>query len=213
MTTDVNAKRELVKKFFMQFIIGAIFGALAVYGLVSFSFLTKMAIDEFVLAAVGMIYLIIGIFVLLGCLSPKFGAKLLNVADEEELHDQRRVLLGSSLAFLGIGSGQLILTLSGTSNIFQPWIGVAAISASMVLCVLIWFRDRHLYDELMWKITMDASYICFAGLWVILFLWCAMALVGIWISPTPATILALFSGGYLLATFIAAGRRGLLAPK
>lgn len=213
MTSDAKPQDSKAKKFALQWVGGGAFGLLGTMAFIGLMPDKQLAHDELILGLVGLIYALTGLSVLLGSLMPKLGAKMLNVSDGEELMEQRKMFLGSSVVMLVWGVAQIILMLSASANALPAWAGVGAMAIALLLCFLTWYRDRHLYDELMWKVTMDASYICFAGLWIVLSLWCAMAMVGLSAAPTPAAILALFSGGYLLAAFVAAGRMGMLAAR
>jgi hypothetical protein len=213
MTSEAITKSAKAKKMAIQMIVGAVFGAGSMIMLSKMVPMRSLAADEFILFSVGAIWAIIGVFILFGTASPKVGAKLLNVEDEEDLREQRRILIGSAIIFLTWGSSHMILAVSGSMAFFSAWAGIGAMLISLFACVLIYFRDRHLYDEMMWKLTLHAGYLCFTGLWVVLSVWCAMTISGLVAAPTPEIILALFSGGYLLTTVISAGRAGLLAPK
>lgn len=213
MTGEATTKAAKAKKTAIQMLVGAAFGAGSMLLLLKVLPIRKLATDEFLLFSIGAIWAIIGVFVLFGSASPKLGAKLLNVADEEDLRDQRRILMGSSAVFLLWGGSHIIIALAGSAALLPAWAGVIAMLVALVACVVIYVRDRHLYDEFTWKLTMDASYYCFAGLWAVFSIWCTLSVAGFAAPPSPAIILVLLSGGYLLATFVAAGRAGLLSQK
>ena len=213
MTTEVTAQAGKTKKLVLQMIGGGIAGGASVIALNHFLSFETLGADNMILAVVGLIYVLTGMIVLIGSAVPKMGAQMLNVSDEEDLLEQRHILLSSSLMILAFGAAQIILVLSGDGKMFPAWAGAGAMLLSMLFGSVIWIRDRHRYDEMMMKLSLDASFICFCGLWLVLVPWGCLAMTGLAPSPTGAAIVALFSGGYLLASVVAAGRVGLLAPK
>ena len=213
MTTDITAQAGKTKKMVLQMIGGGIAGGTGMIALNHFLSLNTLGTDRLILAAIGFIYVMTGLIVLVGSLVPKMGAKMLNVSDEEDLLEQREILLGSSLMLLTFGVAQIILVLSGDGKMFPAWAGAGAMLLSMLFGSAIWIRDRHRYDEMMMKMSLDASFICLCGLWLVLVPWGCLAMTGLSPAPSATAIVALFSGGYLLSSVVAAGRVGLLAPK
>lgn len=213
MTGEMMAEPGKAKKFMLQMIGGGIAGGTGMIALNHVLALNTLGTDRLILAAIGFIYVMTGLIVLAGSLVPKMGAKMLNVSDEEDLREQRRLLLSSSLTLLTFGVAQIILVKAGEGKMIPAWMGAGAMLLSLVFAAAIWIRDRHLYDEMMMKLSLDASYICFCGLWLVLVPWGCLAMTGLAPAPTPTAIIALFSGGYLLSSVVAAGRVGLLAPK
>jgi hypothetical protein len=213
MMTDVKQKPGKAKKAVFQMSVGGVCGVLAIAALRKFLPAGELTADELALSTLGVIYSLSGLLIMVGLSVPKLGEKLLNVEDQDELMEQRRMLAGTSAICLIWGVAQILLLISGPGKLLPAWAGVTFISLGMIMCVGIYYRDRRFYDELIWDITQKASYICFAGLWVLFSVWGAAAMAGLVVVPSPAAIIALFSGGYLLATFVAAGQKGLLETK
>ena len=68
-------------------------------------------------------------------------------------------------------------------------------------------------DELLWDVSRDAGNLAFCGIGGVLLLWASAASLGLATAPTPLALVALVSGGFLIAIFVASGRKGLLRPR
>lgn len=215
--TNEKTEAQKRKKYWTQVGIGAVFGFFgAFFGLEIIDSTIdpdglKLSIELILAGCVAIIYLIIGLMIGLSLMLPKkYATKMLNVEDEEELADQKRILLGSSISMGCIGAAMFILILSGTDGYFAPIIGFSAMSIAFILAIIIAVRDWPYYDEMMRKTTIDSTYLCAAILFTIVWFWCSAAWLG-WIEmPSPLILLALFNGIYLLSVFIISGRMGLM---
>jgi hypothetical protein len=161
-----------------------------------------------------LVFALTGAVVLLGVLSPKVGAKALNVEDEEELREQRTVLAVSSFGFLLIATFLAALALGGgDAPVISPTGSAIAAGVSAILVIALNGYAYRLCDELMMAMTRDASVVCGSVLLLLFGSWAALAEFGRAAMFKPLDFLAGFFAIYLLSVFIVAGKRGLLKPR
>jgi hypothetical protein len=163
-----------------------------------------------VLSGVGMVYLLMAVFVGLGTLVPRAGAKLLNVADSDDLIDQRAMLLGSSASSGALGAALMLMAASGPGGSVSDGLALASLAFALVLgTVLTILQWRH-YDELMRQVSWESSAFGLGLLFPALVAWAALAHLGWTAALDPLGVIALSASTLLIGTFIAAGRRGML---
>jgi MFS family permease len=161
-----------------------------------------------------LVFALTGAVVLLGVLSPRFGAKALNVEDEEELREQRTVLGVSSFCFLLLAIFLAALALGGGETPVVPRTAagiVAGVSAILVIALNAY--AYRLCDELMMSMTREATMVCSTVLLLLFGGWAALAEFGQAAMFEPLDFVAGFFAIYLVSVFIVAGRRGLLKPR
>ena len=98
---DENSRK--LRKLFVQLVSGALVGGVVGYFGMSQLDPKAMQVDQILTSGVGIIYLLTGGIIGLGLLSPKLGAKFLNVEDAEEISEQRRMLTGSTISMVALG--------------------------------------------------------------------------------------------------------------
>lgn len=210
-----EANRPNYRKLLLQLLAGAVFGAIMGFGL-STVMLPQLesagGAGAFALAAVGMLYTAMGLFVALGLVFPAMGAKVLNVADRDDLADQRAILTGSAVCCTALGLALLMLALSGPQGQISGVLAAGALAFALILAVAITVFQWKLYDELMRGISMEASAFMAAILFPAISLWAVLTHLGRAGPIDPLGLIALLAGSMLLASFLAAGRRGLLLP-
>lgn len=196
----------------LRAVAGAGFGMVIMIPFLRFAgpVLFKSGPGAIALSGVAIIYLMMGAIVALGTVMPRPGAKLLNVAGPEDLVDQRGVLVGSAVASLVIGAALLALSLSGPAGVVPGGLALAGLAFASVLCVLIGLLQWREYDELMRQLTRDSGSIAFMIALPALAGWAALAHLGYVPGFEPLWVVALLTFDLLIASFIAAGRRGLL---
>lgn len=173
--------------------------------------------SQIVLVGVGMIYLLMGIFVGLGALAPRlFGARMLNVADAEEIVEERTGMGGSAVSSAAIGLVLMLLayvTVDGARGPVTPaaafWILLAMLVATTAASLWMW----RSFDELWRRLTVEAGALTANLLLALLIVWGAAAATGLVAGPHPLDLVSAAFGSLLLATFIAAGRRGMMQPR
>ncbi len=206
-------------KFALRMVAGGLFGALIGPGLAHLVMYFDMPIGRItlspggvVLAAVGGLYGLIGLFVAVGMIWPALGVLILNVADAEDLRDRREMLLVSAVTCLVLGLAMLLLPFTGVG---KPIAGQTALAtfaaAAVVLVVSAWMavKQRH-YDELWSRLTAEASVLTLVLLTALMMVWGLWAHLGGAALADPLLVIAAPPGLFMLACFIAAGRRGML---
>jgi hypothetical protein len=162
---------------------------------------------------VGLVYLINGLFILIGTALPGVGARILNVSDVEELLEQRTSLTGSALTTIALGIMLLCLASAGPGGFVPDVFVLAAIAAALIVTTVISLRQWRLYDELWLQLSWECPAFAFALLLPVLIGWGAAVQLGYLGSMDPLGVIALAAGSLLVGAFIATGRRGLLALK
>lgn len=172
--------------------------------------------SQIVLAGVGFIYFLMGAFVGVGILAPRLlGQRMLNFADAEEIVEERRSMAGSSLTCVAVGAALFLLAYATVDGAAGPvtaaaafWILVALLVAGTAVSILMW---RSL-DELWRQLTLDASAIAGNILIAMCVVWGGGAAAGLVAGPHPLDLISATFGVFLLASFVAAGRRGMMGP-
>jgi len=159
---------------------------------------------------IGAMYFLFALFVGGGTLMPKAGAKLLNVEDADELREQRSMLLLSSYAMGLWGVALIVLALSGPSQLIPSAPALAAAAIFYAFGLFFVARSYGLSDELMMAVNREAAVWSYGLVFALLGGWSALAHAGYLSAPQPLDVLSAFYGMVLVATFIAAGRRGML---
>jgi ABC-type nickel/cobalt efflux system permease component RcnA len=163
-----------------------------------------------------LVFGLTALFVSLGVIAPGLGARTLNVEDREELEEQRSALLVGAVSFFLVALLLGALTLGGSEGdpgLFGSW-GTALVAAGAVLALIAWsiiHRDKG--DEMMRAAAKDAGAITAHLLFLIFGLWAGAAHFGIVPMFDPLLFVAGYFALYLVAVFVAVGRRGLLAPR
>lgn len=160
----------------------------------------------------GMSYTLLGVVVGLGVIAPRSGARFLNVADADEIREEKRKLGPSAVACVLIGIVFIALALApATSTGRLTTLIILAICAGGVVVTTLAGR-RH-YDELTRQVDTEASALTLNLSMVVLGGWAALSQLGYvgWMSPlTFIASLALLS---LAAICWIAGKRGLTTPR
>lgn len=204
----------------LRLVAGGLFGALIGPGLAHMVMYFDLPIGGVtlspggvVLAAVGGLYALMGLFVWVGVAWPALGALILNVADEEDLRERRGMLHGSALTCLALGIAMIVLPFSGPGKPITATAAFAVLVLALLLVgVVSWvaIKRKH-YDELWSNLTAQASAITLMMLASLMVVWGAMAYLDLAAPLDPLLAVAAPPGLFLLASFIAAGRKGMLA--
>lgn len=110
MTLTSKAK---VRKLMLASGLGFAAGACGMMGFLALGVAPVLDLERVVVGGVGVVYLMTGLFTLLGASLPGLGARVLNVADREELIELRAVLNGSAITVISVGAMLLALAGSG----------------------------------------------------------------------------------------------------
>lgn len=221
MTTQVSAAGW--RKMAAQALFGAAAGAggmFAVMALMVGRDGPGWAPSQVILAAVGLIYTLMGLFVGLGTLAPRlFGQRLLNVADAEEIVEERSNMVGSALSCLVLGAALMLFAdasaadASARTGLVSPaiafWILMFVLAGFTAVSLWMWGN----FDELWRQLTVEVSAITGSFLMITGIVWGGAAAAGLVAGPHPLDLVSLVFGTMLLACFVAVGRRGMMAPR
>lgn len=210
-----KAERLKYRKLLLQLLAGGLFGA-AIGFFLSTVMLPQLEnggrAGAFALAGVGLLYTVMGLFVGLGLVFPALGTKVLNVADSDDLADQRAILIGSAVSTIALGLALLMLALSGPQGQISGVLAAGTLAFALILSGAITYFQWKLYDELMRGISMEASAFMAALVVPAVSLWAVLAHLGRTDPVDPLGLIALMAGSMLLGSLVAAGRHGLLLP-
>jgi len=210
----MTQSRKQLGKMALQAAIGGVVGFVSVYFLMRSSLMDGVLREPgaLALAAVALVYLLIGLFVGLGSLNSGVGAKVLNVADAEEIEDQRAVLLGSAAVFIALGGSALLVVIAAVNGVVPPILAAAGLITALFLAVAITLLQWRRYDELTRAVSAESSSISLAVLGIVLIGWALLAEFGQGAQLDPLGVIALLLATTLASTFLVAGRRGMLHP-
>ncbi len=203
------------RKLLLRLLAGAVFGSIVGFSASSFlkPMLSMGAVGgSFALAGVGLIYAMMGLFVGVGSIFPTMGARLLNVADRDDLDDQRAMLIGSAASTFVLGAGLILLALSGPQGAVPGVLAVSALAFGMVLMTAVAIAQWRLYDELMRGVSLEGAGYMAAIIFPVQTMWAALAHIGSAPPIEPLGLIAVLAGSVLAGMLIAVGRRGLLLP-
>lgn len=160
----------------------------------------------------GLCYCLMGAIVGIGVLVPRAGARFLNVADAEEIADERDKLAPSALSCILVGLFFLGLALAPALPIGRHALAlVLGLCAAAVAAITI-PATRH-FDELTNRISTEASALTLHFAFVLFGGWAALAHLGMVTWITPLAFLAGLALLMLLSIFCVSGRRGLLSAR
>ncbi len=210
------------RKMALQAVVGAAAGAggmLAMLALIEGQVGLDVAASPIILAGIGFIYALMGLFVGLGTLAPYWvGQRMLNVADAEEIVEERANMGSSAICCLILGAALMLLAhavaadAAGTAALVTPaaafWILLVVLVGFTAASVWMWQR----FDELWRQLTVDMSAITGNLLLAVAVVWGGAAAAGLVGGPHPLDLVSAAFGSLLLACFIAAGRRGMMKP-
>ncbi|MBU0825515.1 MAG: hypothetical protein KKA44_14915 [Alphaproteobacteria bacterium] len=172
------------------------------------------------LFGIGLVYALMGVFVGIGTVAPRlFGQRLLNVADAEEIVEERANMAGSAVGCLVLGAAVMLLAhaaaadAAGSAALVAPalafWILLTVLVGFTAISVWMWRG----FDELWRQLTVEVSALTGNLLLVVLIVWGGAAATGLVAGPQPLDLVSLSFGAMLLACFLAAGRRGMMTPR
>jgi hypothetical protein len=173
--------------------------------------------SSIILFGVGFIFALMGLFVGLGTAAPNLvGRRLLNVADAEEIVEERSSMGASSACCLVLGAALMLLAYSvaaGAAASVSPaaayWILLVVLGGFTAVSLWMW----QSFDELWRQLTVEISAITGNVLMLVAIVWGGAAAAGLTAGPQPLDLVSLAFGSMLLACFVAAGRRGMMAPR
>jgi hypothetical protein len=146
-------------------------------------------------------------------MAPKLGGSILNVEDADEIRDQSRILSGSAICMVALGAALVVITMAGPDGPISRPAAMGGLLAALALLIVVSIRDWKYYDEMLLQLSRDAGNIAFSGVGSVTLIWGSASWLGLVTAPTPLALVALTSGGFLIAIFVASARKGLLRPR
>lgn len=219
MTTQAS-KAAGWRKMAMQAVFGAIAGAggmVAVLALIEGQGGLDWAPSSIILLGVGFIYALMGLFVGLGTVAPNLvGQRLLNVADAEEIVEERSNMGASAICCLILGAALMLLAHSvaaDTAALVSPaaayWILLVVLGGFTVVSLWMWKS----FDELWRQLTVEITATTGNLMMLVAIVWGGAAAAGLIAGPQPLDLVSLAFGLLLLACFVVTARRGMMAPR
>lgn len=217
MSKVMAGDRASAKKAAVSGLLGAFLGASSVSALLYLAgptLLEAMGPSRIALAGVGVVYALVAGMVGFGVAAPRVGAKVLNVADAEELRDDRANLIFSTVAMALLALTFLLLALAQGPD-FAAGIVPAPVAMAALLLMLagggiaswLW-NDR--FDELGRQLGLEGAAWAFYLSSTILTLWAAADYLGLGATLTPVDVVTVPAAMLLLGAFVAVGRRGMM---
>ncbi len=216
--SDTNGKNDksTLRKLAIPLIVGGISGFLMVMGVTYFTegeSLSSLSGAAEAAIIVGAFYILMGLGVGFGAARPSIGSKILNVEDAEELEEQKSVLLNSCVGMTLWGVALIVVALGGEGGVIVPVASVAiAIVAVVIGSYFAWLSYRA-SDELMAAVNSESSALAYFFSFAVIGGWAMASHVGLIRPQEPIETLTVFYVLVLIATFWAAGRRGMLAVR
>ncbi|MDR6832901.1 MULTISPECIES: hypothetical protein [unclassified Sphingopyxis] len=222
MTTQAS-KAAGWRKMAIQAVFGAIAGAggmFAMLALIDAQGGLDWAPSAIILLGVGFIYALMGAFVGVGTVAPRLvGQRLLNVADAEEIVEERANMSFSAIGCIGLGAALMLLAqavsaeAAGTAALVSPaaafWILLAILGGFTLLSLWMWKS----FDELWRQLTVEITAMTGNFLMIVAIVWGGAAAAELVAGPQPLDLVSLSLGSMLLACFVVTARRGMMAPR
>lgn len=218
MTTGTNDKNDIpvMRKLVVPLIAGGLAGFVTSFA-ITFNmdgwFGQEASISRQIAAVVGALYMVIAIGVGVGAASPVLGEKYLNTDDAEEILEMRSVL-GYSAGATGLwGAALLILAMAAPDGPIAVTVALAMTAVLFALGSWLGWRSHKASDELFAAVNVEATVWAYVATVVV----GGGCMVGAHLELMPALEpidwLTLFYVAALLASFVSAGRRGMLKLK
>lgn len=203
-----------VRKVLIPAALGGVIGFAAASGtlrLVDGEVVDGLGASAIVAVMVALFYTMMGVMVGLGAASPRLGARFLNVEDAEELREQKRVLIYSGAAVAVWGIGLFALALAAPVGPVPQGIALVLGAGGLLVGGVFSVVVYRACDELMRMAHLEAAAIAYGLVVLVVGPWSIFAHVGQVAAPAPLDLVTLFYVLVLPASFIAVGRRGMLA--
>ena len=209
-------KKRRWKKTLFALGLGGVVGFLVAF--VTLNVMDAEALPEFgesveVAVLVGLIYIVTALAVTVGILSPKAGARFLNVEDAEELEEQRSMLILSAIGMGAAGAALVVVALGGSAGLIDPTVALIVYAVLAVIAVWVSLKSWKLQDELMRAIGSESGALTFYLVVAVGGTWALLAHLGFTAAPQALDWLSMFWGLLLLACFIVIGKRGMLVMR
>ena len=215
-STDLSQPPHKGRKLALMIGGGALtgfFGALGLMTLIDGGALGSLGPSREIALLVAMLYGFMGVLVGFGALSPRLGARFLNVQDAEELREMRQSLLASGIGSVAFGGVLAVLALTGPGAVLAPMAGAVAAGVLLVIATLASVRSMKHSDELMRTVSRQAGSTAFYLVLLFIGGWAALSIFGFMPQPQMIDILTLIWAILIIATFGVCAKRGMLGVR
>lgn len=216
LTNGDADKSRRMRKTLIAVSLGAVSGFAATFaflGMIEAGTLPELGASREIAALVAILYLLMGAIIGFGLVTPKYGAKVLNVEDAEEIGEQRSQLLLSAVAVLVSGIVLMVLALSGPVGPIPVEIVLGVFVLGCAITAYCSLAAQKHQDELMREVGKECSSFALYLIFTVGGLWTTLAHLGYAAAPAPIDWLTMFWGLTILAAFIVTARRGLLTMR
>lgn len=217
MSTMTHDKAVNWKRSAMRMLVGAFIGGAAMAAVLAAAgsdLLDAMGPSRLALGAVGVVYALMAALVGFGLAAPRAGAALLNVGDADELRDERRGMIRSTVTMAAVGMVLILLALArGPGFAAGPVPSGVAMGLLLIAfsggAIASW-RWRNDFDELNHQLGLEGCFWAFCLSWALLTVWAAADFLGWGLTLTPIDVVSTLAAMMLLGAFVAIGRRGMM---
>lgn len=214
--TDTFEAKRRARKTVRSLVIGGVAGFLATF--LVMQFVDAFAVDRLGFSReaallVGLIYVLLSIAIAFGVFLPDAGEKFLNVEDGDELREQRAMLSANAVGSGALGAALMVAALSGEGAVFGATSGLIGFLALVIVSIganVVSFRRQ---DELMRAVNNESMALSYTLIVIAGGGWAALTHFGVVGQPQALDWLTFFFAIMLIATFIVAGLRGMLATR
>lgn len=209
-------ERQKLKKLLVSLAVGAVAGFIVSFALmrtIQSGVLGDLGTSRSIAALLGSMYTLCGCFVGLGVLSPRIGARFLNVEDAEELREQSKILRNSTFGIVAFGLSLILLAFAAPAGPLSPTLVGGSIALLMAIATLTSLQTLKSMDELNASVSRETSVTSFYLMFFCGGGWSVLAHLGFATQLAPLDWLTLFAAAMLAAAFWVSGRRGLLTPR
>jgi uncharacterized membrane protein len=149
-----------------------------------------------------------------GLAAPRAGAALLNVGDADELRDERRGMIRSTVTMAAIGLVLVLLALARgpgfAAGPVPPGVAMGLLLVAFSGGAIASWRWRNDFDELNHQLGLEGCFWAFCLSWALLTLWGAADFLGWGVTLMPIDVVTTLSAMMLIGAFVAIGRRGMM---
>jgi len=188
--------------------------ALVMWGLGTFvgrPWLKAMSVSATIALWVGLVLFFLAILGLLHVMAARTRTQLLTEEQSEAILERIRALSYGLLGVAAMGLTLVALSLVGPGGPLPRGIALASVLILLVIRVVLSFAIRPMLDELSKTVSRETGYGAFYLIVVIGGGWAILAQLHFAAAPAPLDWLTMLTLAMFAASFIAAGRRGLLS--
>ena len=220
METQIAAAPPKWRKFLLQNAVGFVIGLGGFYGLSRLYLdgaLGELGASQIVAGTTGLAFLVLALVlafaIIIGIAMPRVGARVLNLEDEEELREQRRLIALSAVAPVAMGAAMCTLALAGPGGILQPQAALWIVLAMWLVATPVSFWLWKVMDELEREMSRECGNLSYYLIFLVGGSWALLAYSGVMTGPAALDWLTMFHALPLVAGVIVAGRRGMLRQR